>query len=257
MFKRVVTLVGLAALAAAPLRAAAPRAPAAGRRRRHGPVLRPGRAAARVSSAGRFGPRRVSVRAVLRRPGRRVGHRPRDLPLLHPAEAEPAVPGQLDALRRGGREDDPRRLPPPLEHQLPRQPLDRRHRLHLLERRRRQAGLLQHGGAPARQDRRLRRLEADRDVEGRRAAEGRHGGDPPRHLHRSRAGAEGVGDRPRHAQGEGLSGRRGHAGDRDDAGRAEARAPHVPHVGRAEGQDQAHRVHRQQGDEQQHAETAG
>ena len=57
------------------------------------------------------------------------------------------------------------------------------------------------------------------------------------------------GDRPRHAQGEGLSERRGHARDRADARRPEARPPHVPHVGRAEGQDQAHRLHRQQGDE--------
>ena len=45
-------------------------------------------------------------------------------------------------------------------------------RLHLLERRRRQAHHLQHGGAAARQDRRLRRLEEDRDVEDRREAEG-------------------------------------------------------------------------------------
>ena len=60
---------------------------------------------------------------------------------------------------------------------------------------------------------------------------------------------QGVGHRPRHAQGEGLPERRGDARDRGDAGRAEARAPDVPHVGRAEGQDQEDRVHRQQGDE--------
>ena len=55
------------------------------------------------------------------------------------------------------------------------------------------------------------------------------------------------GHRARHAEGQGLPERRGHAGDRADAGRAEARAPHLPHVRGAEGQDQEDRVHGQQG----------
>ena len=61
---------------------------------------------------------------------------------------------------------------PAVGHQLPRQPVDRDRRRALRERRGRQAGRLQHGGAAAGQDRRLRRLEQGRAHQDRREAEG-------------------------------------------------------------------------------------
>ena len=76
----------------------------------------------------------------------------------------------------------------------------------------RQARHLQHGGAAARQDRRLHRLEEGRAHEDRREAEGSRTSqirldtfiDPG-------AGPQGRGHRPRHDDGEGLPVRRGHA----------------------------------------------
>ena len=90
-------------------------------------------------------------------PGQRLGHRSADLPVLHPDAAEPAERRRLGALRRRGREIDPRGLQAAVGHQLPRQPLDRGERRPVRQRRHRQGSRLQHGGAPARQDRRLRR----------------------------------------------------------------------------------------------------
>ena len=82
-----------------------------------------------------------------------------------------ALDQPLGALRRQDRADHPRRLQAPVGHQLPRRPLDRRPGLQVRQRRHRQDGRLQHGRAPARQDRRLRRLEEGREVEDRRGAE--------------------------------------------------------------------------------------
>ena len=169
--------------------------------------------AAARPAAGRLGARGPLHRPLLRGAGQPVGHRAADLPLLHPAEVQRAVPEPVGALRRREREDDPGRLPPAVEHQLPRQPVDRRQRLQVPQRDDRQDRHLQHGGAAARQDRRLRRLEEDRGLEDRREAEGRERPDPPRHVHRSRPGAQGRGDRPRHAAGEGLPVRQRHARD--------------------------------------------
>ena len=71
---------------------------------------------------------------------------------------------------------------------------------------------LQHGGAAARQDRRLRRLEEGRAVEDRREAEGSE----RRRSASTRSSIPGLirqgrRHRPRHADGEGLPVRRGHA----------------------------------------------
>ena len=69
--------------------AAAGRRPFAARRR-----LR------RRAAAGRVGPGGLSIAPVLRGAGQHVARRTADLPLLHPAEAQPAVAGHLGALRR-------------------------------------------------------------------------------------------------------------------------------------------------------------
>ena len=103
--------------------------------------------------------------------------------------------------------------------------------LHLLERRHRQAHHLQHGGAAARQDRRLRRLEEGRDVEDRRDAEGRRWReirldtfiDPA--LVRKVAGI--VRDMMKE---KGFQIAEVTPEISDDARRAEARAPDLPHV---------------------------
>ena len=128
--------------------------------------------------------------------------------------------------------------------------------LHLQQRRGRQDRRLQHGGAAARQDRRLRRLQEHRDVEDRRQAEGRRRGHPPRHVHRSGAGEKGRGHRARDAEGEGLSVRRGDPRDSGDARVAEARPPDVQDGRRAEGQDPHDQFHRQQGDQRPRAQAA-
>ena len=70
------------------------------------------------------------------------------------------VSEQVGAVHRGDRAGHPRRLQAPLGDQLPRRPVDRRPRRGARQRRHRQAGHLQHGGAPADQDRRLRRIRA-------------------------------------------------------------------------------------------------
>ena len=69
--------------------------------------------------------------------------------------AEPAVAGQVRALRRGGRAADARRLQGAVGHQVPRGPVDRGHRPHVPERRGRHDRRLPDGGARAGQDRRL------------------------------------------------------------------------------------------------------
>ena len=164
-----------------------PRAPAEPRRHRpaapgHG--RRPGGAEA---AAGRVAAARPVHPAVVPDAGRRLGHRAADLSLLHPGAGEPAVRRRLGAVRREDREDPARGLPAAVGDQLPRGPVDRGRRRSLSQRRDGQAHHLQDGGAPARQDRRLRGQQEGRAVEDRRQAEGREHPDPPRHVHRSRA----------------------------------------------------------------------
>ncbi len=96
--------------------------------------------------------------SLLRSAGQPDAGRVRHLPLLHPVEGQPALAGHVGAVRRAGREDHSRGLSPALEHQLPRQPVGQQARVHLLERRGRRDGHLRHGGAAARQDRRLQGL---------------------------------------------------------------------------------------------------
>ena len=65
-----------------------------------------------------------------------------------------------------------RRLQAAVGDELPRRSRDRGPRRPLRERRPRQGARLQHGGAPARQDRRLRRDEEGRHLQDRRSAQG-------------------------------------------------------------------------------------
>ena len=176
-------------------RQAAPAAPAARRRppaRAHHHRLR------RVHCRRRrpCRPRRAApfvwiLEAVLPTQGNAPDRRDRNLPVLHQAPPQPAVAGHLRPLRRRDRADDARRLQGALGHQLPRGPVDRRHRLHLPQRHGRQDRHLQHGGARAGQDRRLPGQQADRPHQDRReAARAQHRGaarlvprrgrDPPR-----------------------------------------------------------------------------
>ncbi len=192
---------------------------------------------------------------MLRGAGQPVGDRSADLRLLHPAEAERPVEGRVGAVRRRVREDDRRRLPPAVEHELPRQPVDRNRRLQVSQRRPRQDRHLQHGGAPAGQDRGLRRLEEGRDREDLREAEGSQRRNPPRHVHRSQPGPQGRRDRPRHAAGKGVPVRQRHPRDRRDVGRAEAHSLDVQAGGGPQRQDPARRFHRQQGDRRRQAEA--
>ena len=126
----------------------------------------------------------------------------------------------------------------------------------LLERRHRQGRRLQHGGAAAGQDRRLRRHPQGRPVEDRRQAEREAAPDPARLVHRSRPAAA---RRRRGARGLRLRGvpvRRGEAGGQGDRGRAEAGERHLQHHRGAEGPHPRDRVRRQQGDQRRLAAPA-
>ena len=70
-------------------------------------------------------------------------------------------------------------------------------RLQVLQRRHRQDDRLQHGGAAARQDRRLRRIEEGRAVEDRRGAEEAEPADRARLVHRPGPHPQGRRGRPR------------------------------------------------------------
>ena len=127
--------------------------------------------------------------------------------------------GTVGAVRRRDRADHPRRLQAAVGDELPRRPRDRGPGLPLRQRRHRQDHRLQHGGAAAGQDRRLRRPEEGRPVEDRRKAEREEHHDPARLVHRSRAHPPGHRRRPRALRGEGLSVRRGQARDQGRRGR--------------------------------------
>ena len=191
MFTRVVILAALAVLAAAPLRAQRRLRPSrrAGIRQICGEDVPPPASLPPADS----GPVVYQIAPCFDAQGGTSVIEPETYLYYMQLKPQPPVPERLEAVGRSGRESRPRRLPPALGHELPRQPLDRGAGLQVLQRRRRQAHHVPHGRAAARQDRRLRRLEANRDVEDRRAAEGSDGGDPPRHVHRSRARAQGVG----------------------------------------------------------------
>ena len=149
------------------------------------------------TAAGRLRTRRVPDRPLLREAGRLSGRRRADLPLLHGGQ-EPrqrAGLGSLGPLRRRDRADHRQRLQAALGDQFPRRPLGRDLRLRLRQRRDRQGHPLQHGGAPAGQDRGLRRLEGGRSVEDRRRAE--EAGDPDRARLVHRSGAHQAGCRRR------------------------------------------------------------
>ena len=164
-----------------------------------------------------------------------------------------AVAGDLRSLHRGDGADDALRLQGPVEHELPRGPLHRGHRLHLRQRRRRQDRDLQDGGAAADQDRRLPGQQADRSHQDRRAVartqrraparlvprRGRH---PPR---RGRAAVV-------HGR-KGLHQRRGEPHDHAGRRRPQAGQRHVPGERRAQDQDSRDRLRRQRGDQRQHA----
>ena len=81
--------------------------------------------------------------------------------------------------------------------------------------------------------------------------------DPPRHVHRSRPRPQGRGHRPRHDEGEGLPGRRGHARDQAES----PGGPKLVHLtfNMDEGPKvkiRRDRLRRQQGDQRRHAASA-
>ncbi len=134
---------------------------------------------------------------------------------------------------------------PPVQHEFPRQHLDRDAGLHVFEWRDRQDPHLQHGGAAAGQDRHLPALQEIRGHQDRREAQGAGLRDPPRHVHRRGAPEEGERHHPRHDARERIPVRRGASGDRGAGRRAEAGPADVPHGRRSEGPDQEHRLHGQ------------
>ena len=105
------------------------------------------------------------------------------------------------------------------------------------QRRHRQGRPLQHGGAPARQDRRLRRIEEGRAVEDRRRAEEAEHADRARLVHRPGPDPQGRRRRPRAVRREGLRVRRGEAGGQAGQRRDQDGEPDLPHHRRAEGED--------------------
>ena len=220
--------------------------------------LRADRAAAGQAAAGQFPAGAVPDHAVLREAGRLPGHRGEHLPVLHRAEGpgEPAVGGSLDAVRRRDRTDDRRRLQAAVGHELPRRPGRGGPRRPLLERRDRQGRGLQHGGAPAGQDRRLRRHPQGRPVEDRREAEREAAPDPARLVHRSRPAAARRRRRARSLRSEGLPVRRGQAGGQGGRGRSEAGERHLPHQRGPEGPHPRDRVRREQGGQRRLAAAA-
>ena len=142
-----------------------------------------------------------------------------DLPVLHPAQgAAGRREGVWVPYDDSSREIDPRRLPPAVEHELPRQPVDRDVRTTPSERRDRQDRHLPHGGAAAGQDRRLlgsKKVETSKIDEKLKELNAEIRLDTfidPALMQ------EGRGHRPRHDEGEGLPVRRGHARDRGVAG---------------------------------------
>ena len=174
-----------------PLPAQAQAAPASRRRQ---PAL-PGRRSAASRSRRRARSRRPASGPVVlfiapcfEAQGNAVARRAADLPLLHPAEAEPRRrEGVWVPYDDADREDDPRRLPPAVEHQLPRQPLDRdaattRSRTasigkivtYNMEERQR-VKIVDYVGS--------KKVETSKIDEKLKEANAR---DPPRHLHRSR-----------------------------------------------------------------------
>ena len=147
----------------------------------------------------------LTIAPVLREAGQHLGGRTGDLPLLHRDAAQPAVAEPVGALRRGRRRPAAQRLPLAVGDQLPRRPVDRGDRLHVPERRHRQADQVRHRGAAADQDRRLHGQQAARVDEDRREAEGRERHHPPRLVRRRRADPPRQGDREGHAVREGIS----------------------------------------------------
>ncbi len=166
---------------------------------------------------------------------------------------EPAVARQVGPVQRRVRRSDSARLQGALGHQFPGRPVRRDGRLRLLERRRRQDRALQHGGAAAGQDRRLRGIEEGGTVEDRRGAEEEGHSDPPRFVHRSGVGPPCGRGRSGHVRREGLRVRRGEAGDQGSHRRTQDREPDLQHHRRSEGQDSHGRFHRQQGHQRQQA----
>ena len=184
---------------------------------------------------------------------RRVAHRSADVSLLHPDTTEPQLRRRVGALRRSRRGEAARRLPPAVGHQLPRQPLGRGARRAVRQRRRRQARDLQHGRAPAREDRRLHRLHQGRAHEGRREDEGARRGPAARLVPRRGRRAPREGHHPEPDGGEGLPGRRDRLERRAAARRAQAREGRLRRAGRAQGPHPRGRLRRQRGPERPHA----
>ena len=154
--------------------------------------------------------------------------------------AQPAVAEPVGALRRGRRRPAAQRLPRAVGDQLPRRPVDRGDRLHLPERRHRQADQVRHRGAAADQDRRLHGQQAARVDEDRREAEGRERHHPPRLVRRRRA------DPPRQGRSSAaccprrdISTARSSTPITPIAGGTKTREPDVHHQRRPEVQDQA------------------
>ena len=126
--------------------------------------------AARASASTGVAAARPLHRAAVPGPGWGVGHRPADVPLLHPDTGEPVEGRRVVAVQ--GR-DGARGLQAPVGDELPRQPLDRGEGRPVRERRGRQARHLRARGAAAREDRRLHRQQEGRPDEDRREAQGR------------------------------------------------------------------------------------
>ncbi len=185
-------------------------------------------------------------------PGRRVAHRPADLPLLHPDASRAAARWRVGALRRSGRSQAARRLPPAVGHQLPRQPLGRSARRALRQRGHRQARGLQHGRAPAREDRRLHGLDQGRAHEGRREDEGARRGAAARLVPRRGRRAPREGHHPEPDGREGLPGCGDHLERRGAARRSEAREGRVRRQGRPEGPHPRSRLRGQRGAQRPH-----
>ena len=220
----------------------------------------PGAAAGRRSAGAgpnascRDRPGRALDRAALP-PNQRIAHRAADLSVLHPGAGEPPERRRVGALYRRHREGPARRLQAPLGHQLPGQPVGGSERRSVPERGRRQAGDLPHGGAPARQDRRLHRLVEGRAYQGRREDEGARDLAPARFLPRRRRRSAGQGNRPRPHGRKGLRVRGGEFLGRAAARRSQARQGGFRRAGGPTGQGPGDQLRRERGGQRRHPEA--
>ena len=168
----------------------------------------------RAAAAGRLRPGRLLIAPCFEAQGETVGHRAADLPLLHPAEVQPAVAGHLGAVRR--REPRRRSTTTSTASGTPTSSTTSRSTSATTRSRTASIGKIVIYNMEERQRVKIVDYVGSKKVETSKIDEKlkeANAADPPRHVHRSRPGAQGRGHRPRHAEGEGLPVRRGHARD--------------------------------------------